>query len=197
MNSIPAEHFMEFPFADYLLVFISIIVGYVVTEFFAGWGGLIRNRSQVEIYWLHLLWTINFFIQLIENWWWMWGNRIKLAEHVGFFFFSLCSPLLFYLISVILFPSLPTEGKFDFKTYYYKNHRWLFLLFGLLMVVYFINNMWLRGDALWSISNIFCLVGLGYALLSAFYKSHLFHSISILTGTVIFVLYVILNSRII
>ena len=42
--------FVEFPLADYLLVFISIIVGYVVTEFFAGWGGLIRNRKNVTLY---------------------------------------------------------------------------------------------------------------------------------------------------
>lgn len=47
MNQINYK-FIEFPFADYLLVFISIIVGYVVTEFFAGWGGLIRNREYIK-----------------------------------------------------------------------------------------------------------------------------------------------------
>ena len=95
--------FLEFPFADYLLVFISIIVGYVVTEFFAGWGGLIRNRQNVKIYWLHLFWTFNFFFQLMENWWWLWGNRTKLAAHVAYFFFTLASPLIFYLMSVFYF----------------------------------------------------------------------------------------------
>ncbi len=94
--------FVEFPLADYLLVFISIIVGYVVTEFFAGWGGLIRNRKNVTLYWLHLSWSFNFFFQLIENWWWLWGNRLKLAEHIYYFAFSLASPLVFYLISVFL-----------------------------------------------------------------------------------------------
>lgn len=60
--------FLEFPFADYLLVFISFIVGYVVTEFFSGWGSMIRHRQKIKPYWLHLFWTINFFFQLMENW---------------------------------------------------------------------------------------------------------------------------------
>ena len=38
MEPITDHKFIEFPFADFLLVFISIVVGYVVTEFFAGWA---------------------------------------------------------------------------------------------------------------------------------------------------------------
>lgn len=59
-------------------------MGYVVTEFFAGWGSLIRNRERVQLYWLHLAWTICFFFQLMENWWWLWGNRMKIAGTLVF-----------------------------------------------------------------------------------------------------------------
>jgi len=192
MPSAIQEQFVEFPFADYLLVFISIIVGYVVTEFFAGWGGLIRNRKQVDIYWLHLGWTFCFFIQLIENWWWLWGNRLKLTEHVGFFFFSLTSPLIFYLISVFLFPAITADEKLDFKKYYYKNHFWLFTLFGCLMLAYFINNVWVKGESVTDQENLFCFVGFGFAVLSAMIKSPKFHSISFIAGSAVFLSYVII-----
>ncbi len=188
------EHFIEFPFADYLLVFISIIVGYVVTEFFAGWGGLIRNRKQIKIYWLHLAWTINFFVQLIENWWWLWGNRLKLAENAGYFFYTLASPLLFYLISVFLFPTLKENEVHDFDDYFYKNKKYIFLLFCVLMVVYFINNLWIRKHDLISIDNMFCISGFVFGLLNLFINNRLYQVISFSMGFVILLIYTYINS---
>lgn len=191
----PIDHkFVEFPFADYLLVFISIIVGYVVTEFFAGWGGLIRSRKNVTLYWLHLSWTFNFFFQLIENWWWLWGNRFKLAEHIYYFAFSLASPLVFYLISVFLFPSIKENGTTDFKTYYFKNTPYIFSLFAVLMVVYFINNMWIKEQSVWSVDNVFCMCGFVFSFFYIFIKKEWFHVAGHIMGSIIFFGYVILNS---
>jgi hypothetical protein len=193
MNEIDHK-FVEFPFADYLLVFISIIVGYVVTEFFAGWGGLIRNRHNVKIYWLHLLWTFSFFFQLIENWWWLWGNRLRLAEHIYYFAFSLASPLVFYLITVFLFPSLKQDKENDFKKYYFKNTNSIFTLFAILMMVYFVNNVWLKELELYSLDNIFCMVGFCFSFLYMIIKKEWFHITGFLIGSTIFLGYVILNS---
>lgn len=186
--------FLEFPFADYLLVFISIIVGYVVTEFFNGWGTLLRNRKQIKFYWLHLFWTFNFFIQLIENWWWLWGNRIKLAEHVWYFIFSLVSPLIFYLISVFLFPKLEDDKINDFERYYYKNVNPLFSLFSMLMLTYFINNIWVKEQSIFSIDNIFCITGFAFSFTYMAIKKPWFHIMGYTMGTIIFLGYVYLNS---
>lgn len=191
----PSDHkFIEFPFADYLLVFISIIVGYVVTEFFSGWGGLIRNRKNVKLYWLHLCWTFNFFIQLIENWWWLWGNRLKLTENIYFFIFSLVSPLLFYLITVFLFPNINEEKELDFKSYYFKNSRYIFMIFCILMCVYFINNVVLKQQAINSIDNLFCISGFVFSLLYIVFKKEWFHVTGFVAGSIVFLTYVTLNS---
>lgn len=186
--------FVEFPFADYLLVFISFIVGYVVTEFFAGWGSMIRNREHVRVYWLHLLWTVNFFFQLMENWWWLWGNRMKIADHVYYFFFTLASPLIFYLITVFLFPSFKANETLDFKEHYYKTSRYLFLLFALLMFSYFINNIWIKELPLLANDNIFSLIGLAFSVTLVFVRSELFHILAFIGGSVIFLRYVIENA---
>ncbi|MFN0047682.1 MAG: hypothetical protein ACKVOU_01015 [Cytophagales bacterium] len=194
MREIIDHKFVEFPFADYLLVFISIIVGYVVTEFFAGWGGLIRNRENVKIYWLHLLWTFNFFFQLIENWWWLWGNRLKLAEHIYYFAFSLASPLVFYLITVFLFPSIKEDQKTDFKNYYFKNTPYIFTLFAILMCVYFVNNIWIKQQATFGIDNLFCISGFAFSFLYIFIKKEWFHVTGYIVGASIFFGYVMINS---
>ncbi len=190
-----ADHrYVEFPFADYLLVFISFIVGYVVTEFFAGWGTMVRNRERVKVYWLHLLWTVNFFFQLMQNWWWLWGNRLKVADHVSYFFFTLASPLIFYLITVFLFPNFKDDKPIDFKEYYYKSSPYLFLLFGLLMFSYFINNIWIKELAITDADNLFSLIGMAFSVLLIFVRNEVFHSIAFVVGSVIFTGYVIINA---
>lgn len=183
--------FIEFPFADFLLVFISIVVGYVVTEFFAGWGGMIRNRVSIKVYWLHICWTINFFFQLVVNWWWLWGNRLKITENIAFFLFTLASPFLFYVISVFLFPSI-TEGKIlNYKAYYFKNYPYLFAIFALLMAVYVVNNIWLKGHEILSVDNQFAFVGLFSGVLYMIIKNEIYHIISFMIGSLFFIGYVI------
>ncbi|MDX2195979.1 MAG: hypothetical protein NW207_06140 [Cytophagales bacterium] len=183
--------FVEFPFADYLLVFISIIVGYVCTEFFAGWGSLIRNRENVKMYWLHLAWTINFFCQLMVNWWWLWGNRIRLTENFLYFFYTLISPVIFYIISVFLFPTIKDGQVLDFKVYFYKNRNNIFGMFGMLISAYYVNNIWLRGQDIMSFDNIYCLTGIAFALISVAVKNELFHVVNFCIGSVIFATYAI------
>lgn len=183
--------FVEFPFADFLLVFISIVVGYVVTEFFAGWGGMIRNRSNIKTYWLHLAWTVNFFFQLMINWWWLWGNRIKITENVAYFLFSLASPFLFYLLSVFLFPNINHDKEINYKQYYYKNYKSLFSVFTLLMFIYIINNVWLKGHEIFSIDNRFAIGGLISGIVFTFIKNEIYHVVSFVFGSIFFLLYVI------
>ncbi|MDX2191625.1 MAG: hypothetical protein SFY32_17365 [Bacteroidota bacterium] len=189
MNEVIDHKFVEFPFADYLLVFISIIVGYIVTEFFAGWGNLIRNRENVKIYWLHLGWTINFFTQLMVNWWWLWGNRIKLTENILYFFYTLVSPMVFYFISVFIFPNIKNDKTLDFKAYYYKNLKNIFGMFCLLMITYFFNNVFLRNQGLLSFDNVYCYSGLIFGLLYLTIKNEIFHIVSFFAGFIVFVTY--------
>lgn len=189
------HRFIEFPFVDYLLVFISIIVGYIVTEFFAGWGGIIRNRHLVKPYWLHMAWSVHFFFQLIENWWWLWGNRLKIAEQVWYFFFSLATPMLFYLNSVILFPDLGLKSSLDMKEFFYVNKGFLFRAFALLMGIYILNNVWIREQNLWSMDNLYCASGILFAIPLAKVRSERFQIASFVLGSVVFVSYVVYNNQ--
>jgi hypothetical protein len=194
MKPITDHKFIEFPFADFLLVFISILVGYVVTEFFAGWGGMIHNRDSVKVYWLHICWTINFFFQLMVNWWWIWGNRIKITENIAYFLFSLASPFLFYLISVFLFPNIKDGEKLDYKAYYFKNFRHLFGIFTLLMVAYLVNNVWLKDHDIATLDNQFAMSGLISGIVFMLVKNEIYHIISFIFGSIVFTFYVISTS---
>ena len=87
-------------FSNYLLIFYSIIVGFVATEFLAGWRRLIRNRSQYTLSPLHIGWTILGFLLLIQSWWGSWLDRDSIGLNFGYFLLTLSTPVYFYLITV-------------------------------------------------------------------------------------------------
>jgi hypothetical protein len=53
---------------------IAIIFGYAVSELLAGIGRLIRQRDQVDFYWVHSGLVIALMVALMNAWWNIWGD---------------------------------------------------------------------------------------------------------------------------
>jgi hypothetical protein len=70
----------QFVLSDYLVIFLSILFGYVISVFFSGWGALIKHSGNVKIYWVHLGWTLLVFADIIEVWWGLWPRRKNLVS---------------------------------------------------------------------------------------------------------------------
>lgn len=115
---------------------------------------------------------------------------MKVAENVGYFFFTLASPLLFYFISALLFPSLDV-AQLDFKKHYFKVVPWVFSLFILLMITYFINNIWIKSMPIDSVDNLFSLSGLLFGGLLIRYRQEWFHAVAMISGSIWFAIYVV------
>ncbi|MBL7839757.1 MAG: hypothetical protein JNJ75_06430 [Cyclobacteriaceae bacterium] len=57
-------------FAEYSLVFISILVGYIVTVAMGGWGKLIKRFDAKVFSVLYLCWSLSMFFYLLFIWLW-------------------------------------------------------------------------------------------------------------------------------
>jgi hypothetical protein len=113
---------------EYLTVFNAIVFGVIATEYFSGWGNMLRFRENIKFYTLHFLWTFFSFFTLIQNWFGIWPRVEFINNNVLYFFYSLVPMFVFYLLSVTLFPNARRKNKFDFKIFYFKNSR-VFLSF--------------------------------------------------------------------
>ncbi len=114
---------------EYLIVFNTILFGVVASEFFTGWGNMLRYRDSIKFNLLHFLWTLFAFFTLIQNWYGIWPRTKFINDSIIYFFYSLVPMFIFHLITVALFPNLK-EGKYvDFKEHYEKNIGMLFILF--------------------------------------------------------------------
>lgn len=168
MEKMPLE-IGGFSQVEYLAVFITILFGVVASEFFVGWGNILRNREHNKPYWLHLALTIFTFLTLIQNWYGIWPRTYYINHSFAYFFYSMIPMLIFHLISVALFPSTGTEEKLDYKSFYEKNTQLVYILYA----IYFISTISSsfiyedKGDTL--TQNIIRFGGVIFCLLIAYF----------------------------
>ena len=115
---------------EYLVVFNTIIFGVVASEFFGGWGAMLRHRSQIKLSFIHFSWTVFAFLNLIQNWYGIWPRTAFINQGFFYFLYALIPMLMFHLITVVLFPSAKhLSSSINLEKHYFENSRVLYILF--------------------------------------------------------------------
>jgi hypothetical protein len=130
---------------EYLAVFNAIIFGFIIAEFFMGWGNFMRYRSQIRFDSMPILWSFLTFLVSILIWWGTWTNNEFIGINIFYYYYSLVLPLLLYLVCVFLFPKI-NEGRsekddFNLKSYFEKQAPIISLLYGLLFTAMILNSV--------------------------------------------------------
>jgi hypothetical protein len=132
---------------NYVAVLISIVIGLGVTRVLTGLSDAIQAGNRPRTYWVHTLWMINLFNQLMLSWWVFY--RWRSAPQWTFFLFLwvMVAPTLIYLSSGILCPGeLEPTGSVTWQEYYYANRRGFFLIFAAIWPLDVIDTL-LKGKA--------------------------------------------------
>jgi len=129
---------------EYLAVIVSVIVGLGLTRILQGVARIVEARARVRVYWVHLVFTGIVFLSHLLFWWLFWSSRQVEAWSFFPFLFLLLQPILLYLLADLCFPAFPDSGTIDFRTFYYRDHRWFFGLFALLMVLISLRDLLFR-----------------------------------------------------
>ena len=114
---------------EFLMVFVSIIVGLGVAEILNGIARQIRCRQSITGYWLHTCGVALIFLALLQNWWELWELRDTPEWVFSSLILMLIAPASLYLIAHLIFPE-PIQNS-NFKEYYYGRMRpiwWLAVL---------------------------------------------------------------------
>lgn len=130
---------------EYISLLTSIVLALGITRILTGIGKIVQLRGSIRIYWVHLVWIVNVLLWLLLNWWILYRWRTFEQWSFFLFLFVLVSPVVAFLLSVLLVPD-PLESGADLKQHYYANHRWFFVLAALLPVVDAVDTL-LKGWA--------------------------------------------------
>lgn len=137
---------------EFLMILVSVVIGLALSEVLMGAASLLRVRSSVRFYWLHILLQLGVFFALFQQWWESWG----LAELSVLSFWTALMTLLpciiLLLIAHVLFPR-PAENA-DLKSYYYQQSPviWFLVLIGTVQGTFIAPA--LRGDVVLDLSNL-------------------------------------------
>lgn len=161
-----------FSHIEYLIIFNTIIFGVVASEYFAGWGSMLRYRSTVKFSLIQFLWTVFSFLTLIQNWYGIWPRTAYINHHFLYFLYSIVPMLIFHLISVVLFPSFRITSTVDVDEYFKKNARLLFMLYAGYFLLTIISSYVYEDLGNVLMQNIIRAGGVVLATLAAIYHTN-------------------------
>lgn len=166
---------------EYLTVFYTIVFGVIATEYFSGWGSMLRHRKKVSLYPVHLVWSLFAFLTLIQNWYGIWPRVKFINTSILYFIFGLLPLFMFYLMSVVLFPKIRFSTHQDYKQHYLENSRVLFILFAAYLLITIIASFVYEdiGDVV--MQNVLRACGLALAVTGAIFHRKINYHIFFLT----------------
>jgi hypothetical protein len=104
--------------AEYALVFISILVGYIVTVAMAGWGKLIKHFERGKFSVSYLSWSLSLFLYLLFIWLWTFKGFKSNLDYLS-------SPSSLYYIIIrllVIYFAIETLTPDESSSYDFKNH---------------------------------------------------------------------------
>jgi hypothetical protein len=163
---------------EYVSLLTSIVLALGITRILTGVGKVVQLRRTVRLSAVHVLWAFNVLIWLLLNWWILYRWRTYEGWTFFLFLFVLVSPIVAFLLSVLLFPE-PLEEGAHLKDHYYANRRAFFLLAALLPPIDAIDTL-LKGRAHFEAQGplyVFTLVAIfGLSLIGAWTKRERYHA---------------------
>jgi hypothetical protein len=113
---------------EILLTLYSIVAGLGISKLVQGLGAMIEARSRILRYWVHSAWLIVIMAAHVVTIFAL--IRFSTNAHWTVFnvMLTLSMPLLLYLISVLIVPTIGETEQVDFRAYFYRNRRWFYSL---------------------------------------------------------------------
>lgn len=173
---------------EYVAVLVSIIVGLALTQILSGVGRMATTKDGPRPYWVHLVWTLYFFLYIAFFWWWEFQLDSSDWNLTLYFVLIIYATLLFF-VSLILHPGDPS-GISSYREYYYSNRRWLFGLLIALTLWDFVDTLTKGTDYFAAMGNMWLFSHIGRAATSAVAivtANETFHKVNALVWMVIFI----------
>lgn len=132
---------------EFLLVFVSLIAAFAVSDVLMSWGEEIRLRKQVRHYAVHTAWSLAMLFALVQVWWSLWEYQSKPAWTFAEYLVLVLPFLTLSLMVYVLTPKFGEgEGELDVKRHYYSNSRWVFALGSAYLVFWMLFSYVLLGS---------------------------------------------------
>ena len=128
---------------EYISVLTSIIIGLGIAHLLRGVAGVIQHPGRHRLNWIHLVWVLYMFFQMIFWWWWEFNLGKIETWYFPNYLFVLLYAVALYLCCALLFPA-DLDDYDSYEDYFFSRRAWFF---GLLACTYIIDlyDTWMKG----------------------------------------------------
>ena len=182
---------------EYVALLTSIVLALGITRVLSGFGAILGHRRRHALYWVHMMWMLNTFLWLLLNWWILFRWHLQESWTFFLFVFVLLSPIIAFLLSVLLVPEPISEGL-DFKQHYFANHRVFFALAALLPPIDLTDTLlkgWAHFQAQGIVYPISLAVWFGLMVVAAATRREIYHAVFSMFFFVYLLIFISLNLR--
>jgi hypothetical protein len=150
---------------EYVAVLVSIIVGLALTQILRGVGRMATTKDGPRTYWVHLVWTLYFFLYITFFWWWEF-QLDSLEWNLALYFVVIIYATLLFFATLILQPG-NVDGFSSYKEYYYSSRRWFFSLTIALLIWDTVDTLTKGTDHIVEMGDVWLFGHIGQAAASA------------------------------
>jgi hypothetical protein len=170
---------------EYLIPFISVLVGLAVTDLATSLHRLLRVRRRVEWDWIPLATALLALLMVLNSWWGVYGMKDTVSWTLGGFLPLAATLFVLFLLNAAALPGeVPLEG-IDMRSFYESNSPYFWSLFGTYIIFVSMVNLAVPEGlpenetilgVLLGLGPNFVLLGISVAL--AFFRNRLLHAIA-------------------
>jgi MFS family permease len=177
---------------SYLSVLLSVILGLAVTQILTGFRGLLLSRARIRVYWPVIAWAALVLLVCFQNWWSMFGMRLRHDWTFQQFAMVLLQTILIYMVAGLVFPDLFGDEIVDLKENFYAHRAWFFSLAFASIVVSVCKDFVLNGRLPHPINLTFHAIFGVTLLVGALTSREPYHKALVVFSLVTFLLYIVL-----
>ena len=159
---------------EFVLVFISLVVAFGVSDILSSWGEQVRLRRQIRHYALHTAWSVLLLIAMMQVWWSLWILRDRMEWTFVEYMVLMLPYLTLALMAYIMTPKFDDEEK-DIKRYYFDNSRWIFALGAFYLAAWMTFSYAVLGNPIDEPGSLYRFTGLLLMLALSAWKNERFH----------------------
>tara|TARA_R110002072_G_scaffold217365_1_gene374964 strand:- start:32186 stop:32758 length:573 start_codon:yes stop_codon:yes gene_type:complete len=168
---------------DFQLVLIAVVLGLAIAELLTCISHMLMARHRTRVYWVHLVWLVTLFLIAVQYWHvlFSWKAQGSLGDSFGQYMLSLMFPVTLYVSAAMLGPNVPPDADlFDFRDYYYQNHRGIFAACAVTLATMIVSNTILLDIDLLATINLYRYIPLALLVVLAVSANKILHSIAAL-----------------
>lgn len=169
---------------EFVLVFISIVLAFAVSDILSNWGEQVRLRKRIRHYPLHTAWMGLLLLVMMVVWWSLWVVRERENWQFIEYVMLMVPYLTLALIAYIMTPNFDDDER-DIKRYYFDNSRWIFSLAAFYFASWTFFSFVVIGNPIDEAGSLTRFAGMMLMLALAIWNDERFHAAALILAYIL------------